>query len=789
MSLYRLPHGQYGYSGHVVNLPQDITSFATSLPRLPSQLDVIVVRKEGANQSHRDFRVRRSVVLRALQWLLANNIYYRNIRIDPDALALLPEDGDITGLCSVTLNSPGASDQETPPTQSEDADPYNAHLATTFVPMNLNPGMTEQETVRKSVQEPQSSQPSAAPPTVMWPPSGSTPINEFTTEDYMSCAFPTLFPTGAADFVAPRQHAVTIGNYFKHLMMYEDGRFAKHPRFRYFALNTEMRWRALQTGRIYVRQHPQDAQLSVEELRDMVGRDGEAFSNRVLHYAASLRGTRHYWMKQRSRLIAMVDTLGLPTVFFTHSAANLQWPELARLICPDDPDSSSSRNRALVENPAIADWFFHHRIQKFVDAFYVGVLGATDYWMRFEWQHRGSAHVHGLAWFPDAPDVERVLASTDSSDAAKQELLQYVDRIVTTVNPAILPDGSNADAAPPPKTDPHICNKPYSEVEDFQQDLTDLVATCQRHTRCSAAYCLRTRDGQQKCRFGYPKPLQPETTLSVENGEPELLTARNDGLVNSHNPVQLSAWRANVDIQYCVSRHRVIEYCAKYATKCEPRSQPLKEIFSTIVRSLKDDNTSLKAVQKLLINSVGERDYSAQETCHLLLQLPMFRASRDFVVLSLDGSRAVEEQLNEDQPATTPSALDHYVARPSTPQFHDITVLHFVQQYSIPKELGSEPSRRRKNVVVIVRPYCSPDPNGPKYEQYCQQKLMMYKPFRRQEELLAGSDTYTAAYAIFLQSGNIPPSLEDDIYRLQQQSQQPTEDDTEVYMTLNQLGL
>ena len=81
MSLYRLPHGQYGYSGHVINLPQDITPFATSLPRLPSELDIIVVRKEGSNQSHRNFRVRRSVVLRALQWLLANNIYYRNIRI------------------------------------------------------------------------------------------------------------------------------------------------------------------------------------------------------------------------------------------------------------------------------------------------------------------------------------------------------------------------------------------------------------------------------------------------------------------------------------------------------------------------------------------------------------------------------------------------------------------------------------------------------------------------------------------------------------------------------------
>ena len=188
--------------------------------------------------------------------------------------------------------------------------------------------------------------------------------------------------------------------------------------------------------------------------------------------------------------------------------------------------------------------------------------------------------------------------------------------------------------------------KPYDRIEDFNQDLADLVATCQQHTCCSAAYCLHTRDGQQKCRFGYPKPLQPETTLVIEDGEPELLIARNDGLVNSFNPVQLSAWHANVDMQYCVSCHKVIEYCAKYATKSEPRSQLMKEIFAKIVRSLKDDNTSLKAVQKLLINSVGERDYSAQETCHLLLQLPMFKAFRNFTVLSLDGSRAVQEQLD-----------------------------------------------------------------------------------------------------------------------------------------------
>ena len=109
---------------------------------------------------------------------------------------------------------------------------------------------------------------------------GGVPINEFTTEGYFSCAFHTLFPTCAGDFSGQRQNQVTIGNY-KHPTMYDDNRFAKHPRFRFFALNTEMRLRALQTGRVYVKQHPGDDQLSLDELRDMVGREGQTFSNRV----------------------------------------------------------------------------------------------------------------------------------------------------------------------------------------------------------------------------------------------------------------------------------------------------------------------------------------------------------------------------------------------------------------------------------------------------------------------------------------------------------------------------
>ena len=116
------------------------------------------------------------------------------------------------------------------------------------------------------------------------------------------------------------------------------------------------------------------------------------------------------------------------------------------------------------------------------------------------------------------------------------------------INPGVLPDSSNIDDAPIAKINPHICNKSYTEVTDFKQDLIDLVATCQQHSQCSTAYCLHTRNRQQVCCFHYPKDLRHETTIVIDE-TPTLLTARNDGLLNSFNPVQLSAWHANVDMQ------------------------------------------------------------------------------------------------------------------------------------------------------------------------------------------------------------------------------------------------
>ena len=160
----------------------------------------------------------------------------------------------------------------------------------------------------------------------------------------------------------------------------------------------------------------------------------------------------------------------------------------------------------------------------------------------------------------------------------------------------------------------------------------------------------------------------------------------------------------------------------------------------------------------------------------------MFKVSRAFVILSLDGSRAVEDHLEEGQCATALSIVDHYVGRPDSSHFNSMTLLEFARQYSMPKTLAAEPTPRNRRIVVIPRPYVSPDPAGEKYEQYCRQSLMQHKPFRQLDDLLSGHPTYIDAYAAFLHSGQIPSCLENDMFRLLQllQSNDDDSEETEV---------
>lgn len=49
-------------------------------------------------------------------------------------------------------------------------------------------------------------------------------------------------------------------------------------------------------------------------------------------------------------------------------------------------------------------------------------------------------------------------------------------------------------------------------------------------------------------------------------------------------------------------------------------------------------------LHRIMIRTAGERDYSAQETSHMLLSLPLVSSSYNFITVSLNGERRIQNE-------------------------------------------------------------------------------------------------------------------------------------------------
>ena len=79
----------------------------------------------------------------------------------------------------------------------------------------------------------------------------------------------------------------------------------------------------------------------------------------------------------------MIEQLGMPTAFFTLSAADTQWSELQSLLL-NCSDTSHGPVQMVAKNPLLCAWYFHHRVKAFIEHFLTSELGIVDYWWRYE---------------------------------------------------------------------------------------------------------------------------------------------------------------------------------------------------------------------------------------------------------------------------------------------------------------------------------------------------------------------------------------------------------------------
>lgn len=331
-----------------------------------------------------------------------------------------------------------------------------------------------------------------------------------------------------------------------------------------------------------------------------------------------------------------------------------------------------------------------------------------------------------------APDVSNI---ENESEENLQEILDYYSKLVTAVNPD--PDSEMADI--------HPCRKLHRNIENFQEDLAQILNKVQRHTRCSTDYCLKfnKEKGGVRCRFNFPADMQDTAAfVKDDNGHMQFKPARNDPLLNKYNEFIIQLWRANIDISPVISKKALITYLAKYIAKCEISSKGLDEILNSVLQTLNETDKARRAVQKLFMRFCGERDISAQEVCHSLMGLSLYSSgTRKFVTVNFKTEEWTQIGTNDEGHDGTKygqTFIEKYKDRPQT--MNNVSIWEAATSYNSVRW-----SKVKTPNIARVFPRPKLNLHGESNEQYYKIQVLTHVPWRNEDDI-KGNQTWEELY-------------------------------------------
>jgi hypothetical protein len=513
-------------------------------------------------------------------------------------------------------------------------------------------------------------------------------------------------------------------------MRYRDGRFGRHPRWRFLIFNIIMRRKANSSARFYVSKASGLKDLTREELTTALLTD-EGLLPQIIRQGSALPGTRPFWRNRGGCLQAQARFLSpeMSPVFLTFSAADMQWQDLHRhfpgwadVALADDRTRHTFAWDGVQNNPHIIAEYLVIRLRTFTDRVLRPYLKFTDYWQRLEWQARGTGHCHALFWIPTAPALDQ------ESEECRAQFARYWGSLITAWNPDQLraPDARNPASLAP------------ADVANTADQFAAFLNRLQIHSTCRAPYCLRWKkdsDTPLECRFFFPRPLfsTPVVTKEINHKSWLFSPARNQSNLNQSAPVITMGWMANTDIQPPTTLHAVLSYVGKYVSKPEKASMSYTELQGQVLPYINDRAPLLSFVSRMLHKLIGERDWSAQEVSHVLLQLPVQKSSRALVTLDCRPEDLQKDLITLESGEITAqrSVLQRYRDRLKDTANANVALLG-LSLFDCLRNwdwLAWKIRPRAAARVINYFPRYPKDPKSATYSDYCRIRLMLHHPF------------------------------------------------------------
>lgn len=472
----------------------------------------------------------------------------------------------------------------------------------------------------------------------------------------------------------------------------------------------------------------------------------------------------------------MIRQLGKPTAFMTLSANEIGWPDLLTLLHKLAEEKEDVQNfiaselsfiqkSSLINNDAVTCAIYFNKLVNVIMTILqskkfspFGKFRVINYFLRIEFQHRGSPHAHILLWLDNAPTdilgeeqkqaIEMInsLVSVSTSEASGNIKLLTHKHTFTCYKKIgsnsgqkcrfeapFMPCKSTMILIPMEKTNPlykeHL--KRYNEIrinlESNDYDSIDDYYES-NNIRSDEEYEYILRAGISRPRIFYKR--HPSEKWH-----------------NTFNPFVFNVLKSNMDFQIITEEYSCAAYVVEYVNKTNRGISNLqRKIIEVMNENPKFDIVEI--TRKMSVDMLNTIEMSSQEAAWYLLRLPMSKSSVAVQYINTcwpierQKIRKTQKQIDELDDDSTDiwkeDWHDKYQKRPE--ELEAISLAQFVSKYT--KNKKGEFVRKKQPQVIRYRNYDMTQD----YNEYRREMVTLHIPFRNEDTEILADMKFTTIY-------------------------------------------